>query len=315
MASVISSFPCINRNMIDNICSYNKEYNFYYDAGNRRNQLESEKISDDSELYTVSDPQGRWNPDEYNIGLRKHYEFKNTSILFGEQGVARKDAVIGVAIIWTSSDSKQRGVINAGEIYYGCDETSFDAEYLFQTAQLRGDITFTTSLYIKKPGNSRDNEYFLANQCGCIVGEVDCYTLRLDGSGSMFPIFEISDKSKPLWTLNCDWEDARYDSFSESISININTAHKNYKHLDRSKPRLYDDQLMKEIMSGALTIIIMKLRSEPFWNDIAGGNTGFDEGSVAQAVSYFVTVLGWDADKPENISYSIRKFFDERMQV
>ena len=70
---------------------------------------------------------------------------------------------------------------------------------------------------------------------------------------------------------------------------------------------------MKEIISSALTIVIMKLQNESCWNDIVLGNAEFDEGSVAQAVSYFITTLGWRVDKPENISESIRKFFDERM--
>ncbi|MFW2491719.1 hypothetical protein ACN077_24655 [Clostridium chromiireducens] len=313
MASAISSFPCINLDMIDTICIYEGGYSFCYKSGNGIQPLIAEKISEDSAIYTASDSKGIWNCDNYNIGIIKHYEFKNISILFGENGIACRDSVIGAAIVWTSPDSKQRGVINVGEIRNNCEELSFHTEYFFEKAQLRGDIRFSTILYIKKCGNPSDNEQHLANECGCILGELDNYYLRLDGNGSMFPIYEISDKKKPLWTLSCEWEDPRYDSFSESIAININTAHKNYKNLDKSKVIHYDEQLMKEIISSALTIVIMKLKSEACWNDIATGYTQFEDGSVAQAVSYFITTLGWNVDKAENISRSIREFFDERM--
>ena len=297
MASVISSFPCIDEDIAERIYCCENEYSFCYDNGNSRCELISEKISDDSEVYAVNDPKGVWNPDDYNIRLQKHFEFRDVNILFGENGIACSDAVIGIGIVWTSTDSKQRGVIEAGEIYNNCNEISFDAEYMFERAQIRGDIILTTILYIKKSGKPSVDEQHLANECGCILGELDFYSLKLDGKGSMFPIYEFNDKNKPLWTLSCDWEDPKYDSFSESISININKAHKNFKKLDKSKPIVYDDQLMKEIISSALTIVIMKLQNESCWNDIVLGNAEFDEGSVAQAVSYFITTLGWRVDK------------------
>lgn len=313
MASAISSFPCIDEDMAQKVYFNENQYSFYYDNGSSRCELISEKMSDDSEVYTVNDSEGIWNPNDYNIGLHRHFEFKDVNILFGENGVACTDAVIGVGIVWTSTDSKQRGVIPVGEIHNNCNKISFDADFMFEEAQLRGEILLSTILYIKKAGMVLEGEQHLANECGCILGELDFYNLKIDGNGSIFPIYEFSDKNKPLWTLSCEWEDPRYDSFSESIFININKAHKNYRKLDKSKPIVYDDQLMKEIISGALTIIIMKLQNESCWNDIALGNAEFDEGSVAQAVSYFITTLGWKVDKPESISESIRKFFDERM--
>lgn len=312
MASVISSFPCINNDMINEVYNYEYGYLFCYNNGSRICRIDTEKISEDSEVFMVNDNTGIWNPDEYNIGIKKRFEFKRNHILFGENGIACSSAVLGTAVVWTSPDSKQRGIIQVGEIRNDDEEISFDMEYFFEKAQLRGDVTFTEVLYIKKPGSPSEDEQHLANECGCIVGELENYYLRFDGNGSIFPIYEISDKNKPLWTLICDWEDPRYDSFSECIAIYINNAHKNYKYLDKSK-RTYDGQLLKEIIASALTIVITKLKNEACWDDIAGGNAEFDDGSVAQAVSYFITTLGWNVTKPELLSYSIREFFDERM--
>ncbi|MFT5874840.1 MAG: hypothetical protein ACI8WT_003819 [Clostridium sp.] len=260
----------------------------------------------------IKDSIGIWNPDEYNLIINRQYKFNNYNIIFGEKGIACSDSMIGIAVVWTSADSKQRGIIEVGEINNTNEELHFSMEYFFDKAQLRGDIEFTTILYIKNTGNPLRNEQHLANSCGCIVGEIDKFYLRLDGTGSIFPIYEINDLYKPLWYLNCEWEDPRYDDFVECVSIYINSGHKNYKYLDKTR-RTYDEQLLKEIMASALTIVITKLRSETFWDSIAGGTAEFEDGSIAQAVSYFIKTLGWNVTKPELLSYSIRKFFDERM--
>jgi len=312
MPVAISSFPMITEDMLKDINIEMSEYSFGYMENGKKNFLGCERISDDSAIYMINDIEGVWNPDEYNFSINRQYKFNYYSTLFGEKGIACSDSVIGIAVVWTSPDSKQRGIIDVGEMKNIYEEVHFDMEYYFDKAQIRGDVEFTTIIYIKNPGNPLSNEQHLANSCGCIVGEIDKLYLRFDGTGSMFPIYEINDLDKPLWYLNCEWEDPRYEDFAECVSIHINTGHKNYKYLDKAK-RTYDEQLLKEIMASALTIVITKLRSETFWDSIISGTAEFDDGSVAQAASYFITTLGWNVTKPELLSYSIRKFFDERM--
>lgn len=313
MSSAISSFPVITEDMLKDIDIEMSQYVFSYIGNNRKKFLDCEKISDDSPIYMIDDNnEGIWNPDEYNLGVNRQYKFNNCNILFGENGIACSDSVVGIGVVWTSADSKQRGIIEVGEINNTNKELYFNMEYFFDKAQLRGDVEFTTIVYIKKAGNPLNNEQHLVNLCGCIVGEVDKFYLRLDGNGSIFPIYEIDDEDKPLWYLNCEWEDPRYDDFTECVSIYINTGHKNYKYLDRTK-KTYDEQLLKEIMASALTIVITKLKSEVFWNSIVSETEEFEDGSVAQAISYFITTLKWNVTKPELLSYSIRKFLDERM--
>lgn len=312
MPAAISSFPMITDDMIKDMSIEKSEYSFCYVESRKKNFLNCEKISDDSEIYMINDNEGIWNLDEYNFGINREYKINNYYILFGEKGIACSDSVVGIAVVWTSADSKQRGIIEVGEIHNTCEELYFNMEYFFNKAQLRGDVEFTTIIYIKDYGNPLSNEHHLANSCGCIVGEVDKFYLRLDGGGSMFPVYEINELDKPLWYLNCEWEDPRYDDFAECVSIYINTGHKNYKYLDKTK-RTYDEQLLKEIMASALTIVITKLRIEVFWDSIVSGTAEYEDGSVAHAINYFITTLGWNVAKPELLSYSIRKFFDERM--
>ncbi|WP_236897754.1 hypothetical protein [Clostridium beijerinckii] len=312
MPAAISSFPMITEEILNDINIGMSDYSFSYIKNCKKSLLNCERVSDDSAICMINDDEGIWNPDEYAFSINRKYKFNNYYILFGENGIACSDAVIGVAIMWTSADSKQRGIIEVGEIHNTYEELYFNMEHLFNKAQLRGDVEFTTIIYIKNTGNQLGTEEHLANSCGCIVGEIDKFYLRLDGAGSMFPIYETSELDKPLWEVKCEWEDPRYDDFGECVSININTAHKNYKYLDKTK-RTYDEQLLKEIMASALTIVITKLRSETFWDLIVNGTAEYEDGSVAQAVNYFITTLGWNVTNPELLSFSIRKFFDERM--
>ena len=132
-------------------------------------------------------------------------------------------------------------------------------------------------------------------------------TVRLDGIGSEFPIYEINNPTLTLWYIECNWKDPTYDQFIECISIYFNKGHKNYKFLEK------DNQLLNEIMASALFLLITKLKSqEDYWDATM---EGYDllEGSVSAAVNYFIKTLGWKVDSPEALSISIRDFFDKRM--
>ena len=153
----------------------------------------------------------------------------------------------------------------------------------------------------------------MANQYGCILGELDSkFVIRLDGVGSVFPVYEIHEPGQPLWYVKCDWDDPTYDLFSDCVAININTAHKNYKYLDKTK-RTFDEQLLKEIMASALGVIITKLKEQENYWDVTTIGEDLQSGSVSEAINYFINTLEWDVSGPESLSLSIRKFFDQRM--
>ena len=188
-------------------------------------------------------------------------------------------------------------------------ESEIDIE--FSRAKFRGDINFSVVLYVAESGTPTEDELHLANEEGFVLGEFDSFKLRLEGTGSLFPIFEVHEKGQPLWYVRCDWTDPVSDSFAESVSININTAHKNYKYIDRSQ-KTFCPQLLVEVMSSALCSIIEKLRSEKFLDQILGEDE-MDSGSIGEIVRYFSETLGWDLTTPDKLSLTTRKFFDGRI--
>ena len=287
-------------------------YDFYYTNNENVFILNSEEAPEGSGTYKIIDDEGVWDPDSHTIGIRRKGLISNPAILFGENGIVCSNAIIGVGVIWTSADSKQRGAIEVGAFTKGDSSVEFELDYEFKKAQLRGKIDFTTILYIKKAGTPYVNERHLANTYGCLLGELERITVMLDGNGSEFPIYEVAEPGKPLWYVRCSWEDPTYDQFSDCVAITINTAHHNYKYLDKKK-RTYDEQLVIEIMASALSIIISKLKEDSnYWIETTNGQN-LQRGSVSEAVYYFLNSFGWDVTSPESLAISIHKFFDKKV--
>lgn len=312
MAADISLFPVITDELKAKMQFIPSEYEFYYVKDDEEIPLTSEPLDDNSSIYKLNDESGHWTPDDFNIGIRRSFSLRNFKCLFGKDGVVCQNATLGLAVMWTSADSRQRGIISIGELTAIQNNVSLKFEYEFQKAQLRGCVEFSTVIYIKKSGLSTNEERHLANECGFILGEMDKFVLQLDGQGSIFPVYEVREPGKPLWHIKCDWEDPTSDKFVDTVSININTAHKNYKFLDKSKPKIYDEQLMKEIMASAIGIIVMKLKEQETYWDVTTTGQGLETGSVSEAVFYFKEALELDFSSPEVLSLSIRKLFDSK---
>lgn len=313
MANDILLYPSLNEDFISKIRFQKQKFNFYYtDKDDEEYELSDEPLEALSSIYCIKDENGVWTQDDNNLCLRRKYCLRTFQCLFGENGIACTDAKLGLAIQWTSSDSRQRGVIRIGEFGSTDQIMEAEAEKQFGKAQLRGVVNFTTVMYIAEAGHPRDDEKHLANTNGYILGVLDNYTIKLDGSSSTFPVFEVSEPGQPLWYVKCDWLDPTADAFSESVSINLNTAHKNYAYIDRTQKQ-FDSQLLAEIMASAITLIIEKVRLEPgYWDQIVQGND-LEQGSVGQAIYYFQDTLEWDLSTPDSVSLCARKFFDQRL--
>lgn len=314
MSNSILLFPSLDEEMISRIRFQKQKFNFYYtDKNDDEYELVDEPIEATSSINAIKDENGVWTQDDNNLCFRRKYCLRTFQCLFGEDGIACSDATLGLGIQWTSPDSKQRGVIPVGTFTADDKILEVEADKKFGKAQLRGEVNFSTILYIAKAGKPLENELHLANTEGYVLGELDSYTIKLDGSSSSFPIYEVSEPGQPLWHIKCDWDDPTADALSDCVSINFNTAHKNYSYLNR-EDKNFDSQLLSEIMASAITVLIEKLRLDTgYWEQIMQGDN-LENGSVGQAIYYFMETLEWDLSSPEATSLSARKFFDQRIQ-
>lgn len=319
MATPIFLYPSLNENMIEHVFQA-KKYTFSYtgiDGFDRDLAYETFEVNASVNCLRTD---GVWSADKNNLFVKRTVALKNYRILFGPDGLACRNARLGMSLVWTSPDSRQRGaepIVEVGispEQFAEKQDHSFaegEIDLEFSAAKIRGDVNFSVVLYIAKAGIPEDDELHLANEEGFVLGTFDSFTLRIDGTGSLFPVFEVYEKDQPLWYVRCDWTDPTFDQFTESVSININTAHKNYKFIDRSQ-RTFCSQLLVEIMSSALCCIIEKIRSEQYLEQILGEEE-MESGSVGEVVRYFANTLGWDFFTPDKLSLSTRKFFDGRL--
>ena len=312
MKNNISLFPILTDSLKNNIKITFTKYKFYYKVNNSIYDLDSELIRGSDKLHELIDSQLKtWNKERNNICFTRTCKIENCKSLFGPEGIATSDSKLGIALIWFSSDSKQRGVKTIIEFSQNDKEIEANIEFESENGQFRGLLNFQLILYLSKFGSASDDEAHLANVPGTILGELDDkYMIELDGTGSFFPIYDYAaTKSAPLWNVTCDWSDPSHDKFVEKVQININTKHINYAHL-----RDDNHQLLIEVISSALELIILKLQSNTEqWRLLE--DEDFEPGSVLDAVSYFIKNLEWDVDNPESLSSSIRVFMEQRMGV
>lgn len=312
MANSILLYPSLNDELLSKIRFQGRGFEFFYtDKDDEEHPLELESAEAMSSTKFIKDDSGVWTQDDNNLCFRRQCRLSTVSCLFGENGIVCEDARIGVAIQWTSSDSKQRGVVKVTDFGINNQIIEMCAEKDFGKAQLRGEVSLKTILYVAAAGNPNENEIHLANTEGYVLGEIDSLTIRLDGTNSSFPIYEVSEPGQPLWYIKCEWDDPTIDSLEDCVSINLNTAHKKYMYIDRNQ-KVFDSQLLVEIMASAITLLIEKVRTGGYWEQILQ-NDSLEQGSVGQVIYYFYETLEWDLSSAETVSLSARKFFDQRL--
>lgn len=310
MSSKLSMFPVLSNLMLEKVYPQLEEYNFFYSIYGKEHLLLNERIG---KYGTIRDKEGVWNSINNNLIIKINFTLKNLNILFGENGIICNDSILGIALLWSCHRSKMRGAIPIGEIINGVKEKKFYLTHEFKKGVLKGSLNLKIVFYLKKEGIPQNEEYHLANESGCILGQLDEYEVLIEGKGSLFPIYEINEVNEPLWKLSLEWEDPTYSNFSDSVAIYINKKHKGYKYLDKTK-KTFNEELLKEIMTRSMIIMIMKVKESAYWESTINGQE-LERGSVSQLIYYFITTLKWDISSIELLSDSISLFFEERIDI
>ena len=159
----------------------------------------------------------------------------------------------------------------------------------------------------------KESEKYFAQQTGTILGILEQEEFFIDGNGSVFPIAVIDAPGKALWNVYYnDTADPMQDKFeSENVEIRLNKAHPNYDML-KIDSSMIESPLFIEVLSSALMVIVESVKESAGeeWENILEG-TGFETGSIAEAVYYFITRLQWDVSSPSKTSASIKEFFEK----
>ena len=258
----------------------------------------------------VSDQDGLgdfWNANDYEIRFSGSMIFKMPSAFFpnGEFGLAHSNAKIGVAIVWSSPTSFQRGVFPVGIIDNQNTPKSISFECVLSEGAFRDFINLETILYIKESDkNPSEEELEYANEPGFVIATLDIKTLVIDGNGSSFPNVKVKKgRDAPLWSIKCTWADPMSDLFEDSVLLEINTDSPYADYLDQDNDK-FDQSLLREIIASSYTLIVEKLRSEGVSVDNLGDEPEY--GSVCMVVKYLKDTLKCDFSSPIETSESLR---------
>ena len=299
----ISPFPLLNKQLISKMgFSIMEQMTFSYENNGHLFQFDSDG---DNEPIMLVRP--GWNPDTDALQMKASYSFGNLKYVFGEEGIACKNAILGVAILWKSHDSRQRGVI--------IDETELDRfslnvtvniKHCFKNAQFRGRVSFETVLYIKTIDN-KYNEKHLANIQGAVLGVLDQKDVYFDGYGSTCQTYRNPDPNGPLWRVLCSIDEPLSDSFYENVVIEINPLHPGYTFIDLDSKQ-YNPEMLKEIMAAQMAVVVMSVKmkcSNEDWKSIVEGDA--ERGSIGNVIFSLIN-QGVDTESPISCADSIRRY-------
>lgn len=307
----LSSFPVITDTLLQKIRMQMSPFRFFYPGDDGEDH---DLTADDtaSSVHPLSDEHGIWSPDSDGFGINRTYTIKCASFLYGKNGVCCKDAVLGLALVWKSADSRQRSSIRVGDIEDTAEAQQFTLNKVFAKPVFRGRLDLETVVYIAKAGQPADDEAFLANIPGTVVGTLDSYSVQFDGSGSAFPVSIIHKKDGPLWYVTCDYDDPLTDSFGEdSISIYLNADHCDYKYINPSDKKNYNPSFLREVLANAMSTIVNFIREGDSWEDIKNGKA--EDGSLGSAVYYFAKALDLNLDDAIQCSIAFRDYFEKKL--
>lgn len=263
--------------------------------------------SDFSNEFVINEADPEWSPIEHNLILKQNFYINHTEKLFGENGVTDRLNKLGIACHVYSKTSNFQKTLHVSDIRYKEGTTNISFEHIFNENTLGGVVFLDFFIYLKEHKISSVNHAeFLGTNL--MTTDLLSYSLIIDGSGSEFPIVEINDSNKPLWSVEFNWTDIYEDLFNaSSVRLILNQAHPLFDQLMNQRYRV-NQYLMNDIIINAMAMIIQKVYLIEQYN--LEEETDFQPGSIAQIVWYWVSTYEVNLDSLETIANSIRKNTD-----
>ncbi|MPM77936.1 hypothetical protein SDC9_124946 [bioreactor metagenome] len=242
------------------------------------------------------------------MNIKKEVVVSYPDILHGPSGVACKNAIIGICIIWKNNALTQTGYIlplpNEDIIKNGKRICRFD--HTFLPGEISKDLILSVVLYIKEPANVVfSGEEILINEAGVTIGEIDNVVLNFDSIYMELPIEELNSKDHPLWWVEfSQWEDPKVDLFSkENLCIYLNPHHSGCPLIGSEIKNL---DMLIEIVSMTYFFIFNRLSEEDLL--AIKSDIGLCPNSICSIMNQFLLgcedPLHWES--PERLLSSIR---------
>lgn len=244
--------------------------------------------------------------DDLHISLDANIECPKG--FFGTGGVAPTGSQLGLAIECFSQKSRFK-TTKIAEASIDGRNIPFHQTFSIVIPKRSVDSTLEINVLVfmrNKSENVPDEEAFLNNQEGVILGFLDSKTVFMSGSGSLFPILNQPLSTNELWDLQMSYEDPATDQLVDSVKLILNSTNKNYACVNPSCKE-YCEPLIYEIVADAMTLLIVDLKDKGYLEDL---DQECEDGSILQEVKYLKNTVGIDVSDVKKLSSSLRSYLE-----
>lgn len=279
----------------------------YLDKNEKKEIILSEELDG---ILAINSFDSMWSPNENNLNISQMFKFSNPNFLYGEDGITMNGNEIGIGAHVHSRNSNFQKTLHIMSIPNQTKNFEVLFTHNFNVGSLRGSIVIDFFLYLKSISHYNNKQ---ANKVGMVLSEGNIHSLEIivDGDGSAFPMTEFKDKNGPLWKLEKNWIEPNIDMFDvDNVSLSMNVLHPLFEQVKASKTRA-SKALMDDIIINAMSMIIQQVLF--IENYSIDSEDEYIQGSILQAVKYWVSTFEVDTTTIFSISNSLRTYWNNQM--
>ena len=254
-------YPYLTDDLMEKSGCMIEKFQFFYYPNDMEAPLRGEKKG--VGVIKITDPLDMWSLAQDGITFKKKVSIAYPDFLFGAEGIACKNAEIGICIMWTNNRLTQTGLILPNsDITTAAGRTCY-FEHTFNPGEVEGDLQLSVCLYVKKSASEiLDGEEELMNEEGVTIGELDDIVVDFDSVNMEFPIEELYSDKEPLWWIEfSQWEDPKsLEKFTkDNICIYLNPY---YSACPMTDGNIKNVDLLIDILATSYLMIFERLSEE-----------------------------------------------------
>jgi hypothetical protein len=266
-----------------------------------------------------------WNPELHDLSLK--FILKNLGelgSLFDTGGVAASDAVLLLALEWTSPDSGWRKLgppfrFSGTHLPPIDDHVELSVE--LAAGSIRGTGILALQVFLDDPGSGDSGDAGIAQQKGMRIGTLsDSICIVIDGDGSLFPVQEEGlGRDGALWEMRIAWNDPREEPFaSEYVALVLNPDHAMYGELrGRGIGQGGQTSLMQHVLSSWVSLLVYEVKEElgeDFDNIVVSQVNAIEFASIAEAAAAMVRSGELDTSSAHSLFASTQRWLGRRVR-
>ena len=245
-------------------------------------------------------------------------------MLKGKNGIACKNAELGICISWTNKKLTQTGIIIPILEMNTSGGITCMFRHSFEPNSVSGDLELSILLYIKtKAEKVFADELDLINETGIFVGNIETIVIDFNELYMEFPIEECKSDKEPLWWVEFSaWEDPKtIDMFTkDSICLYLNSYYADcpVPSTIGTGTSIKNFDLLVDILSQTYFLIIKNLSEDDLKATIQ--NIGINDNSICGVIHKFIEdcseELHWESSEKllKSIQINMRAKLMEGMQ-